>query len=222
VVVRAEEASAATKAAERKAGPLARGGTLSGEAAAGKDAGSSAKKAVLGSTGGATLLQLQDGRFVDDRWKGGRWDLSQFANSSGETDWDAVIDAEMARRKLLEDMPIPSTNEEPVLFDTAEIPWWAWVRRFHLPEAEKLNGRAAMVGYFLALFVDQLTGAGLLDQQNSFLGKLALHVVVFGVLLLRTNGDLDKYKNLLDEATFYDKQWTASWEGVKRPSETEQ
>ena len=23
---------------------------------------------------------------------------------------------------------------------------WAWVRRFHLPEAEKLNGRAAMVG----------------------------------------------------------------------------
>jgi hypothetical protein len=21
-----------------------------------------------------------------------------------------------------------------VLFDTAEIPWWAWVRRFHLPE----------------------------------------------------------------------------------------
>ena len=21
-----------------------------------------------------------------------------------------------------------------MLFDTAEIPWWAWVRRFHLPE----------------------------------------------------------------------------------------
>lgn len=45
-----------------------------------------------------------------------------------------VIDAEMARRKLLEESPIPSTNEEPVLFDTSEIPWWAWVRRFHLPE----------------------------------------------------------------------------------------
>ena len=45
-----------------------------------------------------------------------------------------VIDAEMARRKILEDSPIPSTNEEPVFFDTAEIPWWAWVRRFHLPE----------------------------------------------------------------------------------------
>ena len=45
-----------------------------------------------------------------------------------------VIDAEMARRKLLEESPIPSTQEEPVLFDTSEIPWWAWVRRFHLPE----------------------------------------------------------------------------------------
>jgi hypothetical protein len=45
-----------------------------------------------------------------------------------------VIDAEMARRKLLEATPIPSINEEPVLFDTGEIPWWAWVRRFHLPE----------------------------------------------------------------------------------------
>lgn len=78
------------------------------------------------------------------------------------------------------------------------------------------------VGYFLALVVDQLTGVGLLDQQNSFLGKLLLHVTVFGVLLLRTTQDFDKYKGLLDEATFYDKQWNASWEGVQRPSETEQ
>ena len=45
-----------------------------------------------------------------------------------------VIDAEMARRKMLEESPIASTQEEPVLFDTSEIPWWAWVRRFHLPE----------------------------------------------------------------------------------------
>lgn len=45
-----------------------------------------------------------------------------------------VIDAEVARRKMLEDCPIPSVSEDPVLFDTAEIPWWAWVRRFHLPE----------------------------------------------------------------------------------------
>lgn len=45
-----------------------------------------------------------------------------------------VIDAEIVRRQLLEEVPIPSTNEEPVLFDTAEIPWWAWIRRFHLPE----------------------------------------------------------------------------------------
>jgi len=174
------------------------------------------------SSSEGTFLQLKDGRFIDDRWVGGRWDLSKFKDAKGEMDWDAVIDAEMARRKLLEESPIPSTNEEPVLFDTSEIPWWAWVRRFHLPEAEKLNGRAAMVGYFMALVVDQLTGYGLLDQQNSFLGKLLLHLTVFGVLLVRSTADLDKYKNLLDEATFYDKQWQATWTGVPRPSETEQ
>ena len=56
-----------------------------------------------------------------------------------------------------------------------------------------------MMGYVLALGVDQLTGAGLLDQQNSFLGKVALHVVVFAVLLVRNTADLDKYKGLLDE-----------------------
>lgn len=91
-----------------------------------------------------------------------------------------------------------------------------------LLQAEKLNGRAAMVGYFMALFVDQLTGYGLLDQQNSFLGKVLLHITVFAVLLVRSTADLDKYKNLFDEATFYDKQWNATWDGVTRPSETEQ
>ena len=52
-------------------------------------------------------------------------------------------------------------------------------------QAEKANGRAAMVGYFLAYFVDSWTGAGLYDQQNSFLGKLALHLVVFAILIFR-------------------------------------
>jgi hypothetical protein len=42
-----------------------------------------------------------------------------------------------------------------------------------------------MVGYFAALVVDQLTGTGLLDQQNSFLGKVLLHVAVFGILIIR-------------------------------------
>ena len=40
----------------------------------------------------------------------------------------------MGRRRLLEDSPIASTNEDPVFFDTDQIPWWAWVKRFHLPE----------------------------------------------------------------------------------------
>lgn len=78
------------------------------------------------------------------------------------------------------------------------------------------------MGYLLAGLVDLASGAGLVEQQESFLGKLALHICVFGILLVRSTADLDKYKNLLDEATFYDKQWNASWDGVKRPSETEQ
>lgn len=76
-----------------------------------------------------------------------------------------------------------------------------------------------MMGYVLALFVDSLSGAGLIEQQESFLGKLALHVCVFAILLVRTTTDLDKYKGLIDEATFYDKQWNATWDGVRRPSE---
>ena len=34
-----------------------------------------------------------------------------------------VIDAEMARRKMLEDTPIASLNEDPVNFDTGMVPW---------------------------------------------------------------------------------------------------
>lgn len=210
---------------ERRPSPLQRGGTLAGAAAAGKDASDKFKAMAEGrnDNSGPVMQITEDGKFRDFRWKNGRWDLSSplFKQANGEQDWDAVIDAEMARRKLLEDTPIPCTNEEPVLFDTSEIPWWAWVRRFHLPEAEKLNGRAAMMGYVLALFVDKLTGAGLIDQQESFLGKVALHVCVFAILLFRTSSDVEKYKNLVDEATFYDKQWQATWEGQERPTESE-
>lgn len=119
---------------DRKPAPLQRGGTLQGAAAAGKDASEKFKSMAEGKASAGVTLQIVDGRFRDYRWKAGRWDLSYFKDAKGEMDWDAVIDAEMARRKLLEDSPIPSTNEEAVVFDTSEIPWWAWVRRFHLPE----------------------------------------------------------------------------------------
>lgn len=189
-----------------------------------QDAGAAARAAALVAEAAAgPTMQIIDGRFVDSRWAAGRWTLSKFAGADGATDWDAVIDAEMARRKLLEETPIPSTNEDPVFFDTSEIPWWAWVRRFHLPEAEKLNGRAAMLGYVLAYFVDSLSGVGIADQQNSFLGKLALHACVFAVLLFRSSSAPATFKGLLDEATYYDKQWKdgRSWEGGNRPTETE-
>lgn len=78
-----------------------------------------------------------------------------------------------------------------------------------------------MMGYLLAGVVDLMSGSGLVDQQESFFGKLALHVVVFGILLVRNTSDIDKFRGLIDEATFYDKQWNATWEGTTRPSEVE-
>jgi hypothetical protein len=57
--------------------------------------------------------------------------------------------------------------------------------------------------------------------QESFFGKVLLHLTVFAILLIRSTSDIDKYKNLFDEATFYDKQWNATWEGQMRPSEKE-
>jgi hypothetical protein len=48
---------------------------------------------AAGAASEGTFLQLKDGRFIDDRWVGGRWDLSKFRTAAGEQDWDAVIDA---------------------------------------------------------------------------------------------------------------------------------
>lgn len=74
------------------------------------------------------------------------------------------------------------------------IPWWVWVKRFHLPTAEKVNGRAAMLGYVLALWVDQATGVGLAEQQDSFLGKILLHLTIFGCLFIREVKDIGNLK----------------------------
>ncbi|KAL8196148.1 hypothetical protein R6Q57_025148 [Mikania cordata] len=154
-------------------------------------------------------------KFEDPKWVSGTWDLKQFQNG-GATDWDAVIDAEVKRRKWLEDNPESSNNDFPVVFDTSVIPWWAWMKRFHLPEAELLNGRAAMVGFFMAYFVDSLTGVGLVDQMGNFFCKTLLFAAVAGVLLIRKNEDIDTLKKLIDETTFYDKQWQATWQDEKK------
>jgi hypothetical protein len=55
-----------------------------------QDAGEKAKQMMEASAEG-TFMQIVDGRFRDDRWTAdGRWDLSQFKDSKGEVDWDAV------------------------------------------------------------------------------------------------------------------------------------
>ncbi|KAK6262814.1 hypothetical protein QUC31_008630 [Theobroma cacao] len=119
---------------------------------------------------------------------------------------------EVKRRKWLQDNPETTSNDDPVVFDTSTIPWWAWMKRFHLPEAELLNGRAAMIGFFMAYLVDSLTGVGLVDQMSNFFCKTLLFVAVVGVLLIRKNEDLDNIKKLIEETTFYDKQWQATWQ----------
>ncbi|CAF2130162.1 unnamed protein product [Brassica napus] len=140
-------------------------------------------------------------KFEDARWVNGTWDLKQF-EKDGKTDWDDVIVSEN---------PETTSNDDPVIFDTSIIPWWAWMKRYHLPEAELLNGRAAMIGFFMAYFVDSLTGVGLVDQLGNFFCKRLLFVAVAGVLFIRKNEDVDKLKKLFDETTLYDKQWQAAW-----------
>ncbi|GMI95636.1 light-harvesting-like 3:2 [Hibiscus trionum] len=173
------------------------------------------ERAVEGSSGpngAATSAEVEvSSNFEDPSWIGGTWDLKQF-EKNGSIHWDAVIDAEVRRRKWLQDNPETTSNDNPVVFDTSIIPWWAWMKRFHLPEAELLNGRAAMIGFFMAYLVDSLTGVGLVDQMGNFFCKTLLFVAVSGVLLIRKNEDLDNIKKLIEETTFYDKQWQATWQ----------
>lgn len=140
--------------------------------------------------------------------------MKQF-QKDGSTDWDAIIDAEVRRRKWFEENPETTSNDDPVVFDTSIVPWWAWMKRFHLPEAELLNGRAAMIGFFMAYFVDSLTGVGLVDQMGNFFCKTLLFIAVVGVLVIRKNEDIETIKKLLEETTFYDKQWQAAWQDKK-------
>ncbi|KAM7258083.1 hypothetical protein ACFE04_013824 [Oxalis oulophora] len=167
--------------------------------------------AVVGSNGAAIPSVVMKNKFVEPRWVNGTWVLSEF-KKNGETDWDAVIDAEVKRRKWLQDNPETTSNVDPIIFDSSIIPWWAWMKRFHLPEAELLNGRAAMIGFFMAYFVDGLTGVGLVDQMGNFFCKTLLFVSLAGVLLVRKNEDIETLKKLFNETTFYDKQWQATWQ----------
>ncbi|KAG9144340.1 hypothetical protein Leryth_022340 [Lithospermum erythrorhizon] len=140
------------------------------------------KDEALSSNGSAPMeVEVKGVKFEDPKWVNGTWNLAMF-EKNGKIDWDDVIDAEARRRKWLETNPESSSNDEPVMFDTSIIPWWAWMKRFHLPEAELLNGRAAMIGFFMAYFVDSLTGVGLVDQMGNFVCKTLLlisHVVVY-------------------------------------------
>lgn len=71
-----------------------------------------------------------------------------------------------------------------------------------------------MIGYAAGWLVDAATGVGLVDQQNSFFGKLLLFISVVGVLAIRKNNDVATIRNLVKESTYYDKQWQATWKNA--------
>ncbi|KAD5961439.1 hypothetical protein E3N88_12912 [Mikania micrantha] len=121
-------------------------------------------------------------RFVNERWKQGNWDLNMFVKS-GKMDWYALIVDEARRRKFLELHPEEATNQEPVLFRSSIIPWWAWIAYSHLPEAELLNG-----------------------QSGNFICKIGLFMAVIGVVIFRQTESAKDLKNLAEKATFDDKQ----------------
>ena len=82
--------------------------------------------------------------------------------------------------------------------------------------ATKAHRIAFLFGACAACARHDRTERLLIALQESFFGKLLLHLVVFAILLIRNTDDVAKYKNLFDEATFYDKQWNATWEGQVR------
>ncbi|KAH7537743.1 hypothetical protein FEM48_Zijuj03G0125400 [Ziziphus jujuba var. spinosa] len=137
-----------------------------------------------------------------ERWKNGTWHLNMFVKN-GKIDWDSVIVAEARRRKFLQVHPEASSNEEPVVFRSFIIPWWAWLLRSYLPEAELLNGRAAMVGFFMAYIIDALTGLDVVGQSGNFICKAGLFVVTvtvlnyFGYLSLHVTSSQEKYQDAL-------------------------
>lgn len=69
-----------------------------------------------------------------------------------------------------------------------------------------------MIGFFMGYIVDVLTGLNVVGQTGNFICKAGLFVTIIGILLFRRSNDLDNLKKLVDEATFYDKQWQASWQ----------
>ncbi|XP_057970933.1 light-harvesting complex-like protein 3 isotype 1, chloroplastic [Malania oleifera] len=116
------------------------------------------------------------------------------------------------RRKFLELCPEAATNQDPVLFKSSIIPWWAWLKRSYLPEAELLNGRAAMVGFCMAYFVDALTGLDVVGQAGNYLCKAGLFLTVTGVVFFRQTENFLKLQKLADDAMKHDRQWQASWQ----------
>ena len=65
------------------------------------------------------------------RWVNGTWDFKYFKKADGETDWDAVLDVEIARRELLERSPISVPSGEADIVNFGEnYALWDFLRDF--------------------------------------------------------------------------------------------
>jgi hypothetical protein len=144
------------------------------------------------------------------------------------------------RRKWLEGYPEATTTDDAVVSDTSIIlPWWAWMKRFHLPEAENLNGQSqapsichsvqplvrrqthfcvqVQTQFSLSIYVYMQvvlpwSASSWFDGCGACWPNGQLFLQNVAVLLVRKNEDLGSLKKVIDESTFYDKQWQATWQ----------
>ncbi|KAG5407341.1 hypothetical protein IGI04_013460 [Brassica rapa subsp. trilocularis] len=71
-------------------------------------------------------------------------------SDNGGDETDLPTTTKTKRRKWLEDNSETTTNGF-FLFDTSIIQWWAWMKQYHHKNINSsINGRAAVIGFFMA------------------------------------------------------------------------
>jgi len=101
------------------------------------------------------------------------------------------LDAKVADySELLDRVDKGEASEE----EKAGIPAKVWAARYGMPQAEKANGRAAMIGFAAMYLGDLLFHSGSVAAVNSFAGRTLLVVTCIGVLAVRKTEDIAKWK----------------------------
>ncbi|KAK7844764.1 light-harvesting complex-like protein 3 isotype 2, partial [Quercus suber] len=77
--------------------------------------------------------------------------------------------------------------------------------------SQRMCGVGVVIRDEMGLVVSALS-LDVVGQTGNFICKAELIVIVISVTLLRQTEDFENLKKLVDEATFYDKQWQALWQ----------